>query len=107
MLITPTLGLEAEPRNRGLPITGSQSPGPIPNKQKKGLIIKVTSLIALVPFENGKRKNYTTNTFTLTIFFLEHFWFYESFCTTILFLKFCLWNFISYRSQTAAVLSDL
>ena len=28
------LGLEAEPRNRGLLITGSQSPGPIQNKQK-------------------------------------------------------------------------
>ena len=27
------LGLEAEPRNRGLPITGSQSPGPNQTKQ--------------------------------------------------------------------------
>ena len=35
MLITPTLGLEAVPRNRGLPITGSQSPGPNQTKQNK------------------------------------------------------------------------
>ena len=28
------LGLEAEPRNRGLPITGSQSPGPNQTKTK-------------------------------------------------------------------------
>ena len=33
LLTRQPLGLEAEPRNRGLPITGSQSPGPIPNKQ--------------------------------------------------------------------------
>ena len=29
------LGLEAEPRNRGLPITGSQIPGPYQTKQNK------------------------------------------------------------------------
>ena len=29
------LGLEAEPRNRGLPITGSQSPGPNQTKTKQ------------------------------------------------------------------------
>ena len=29
------LGLEAEPPNRGLPITGSQSPGPNQTKQNK------------------------------------------------------------------------
>ena len=38
------LGLEAEPRNRGLPITGSQSPGPIQtNKQNYLPIFKFES----------------------------------------------------------------
>ena len=45
------LGLEAEPRNRGLPITGSQSPGP--NKTKQYKTIQATEMVESQDGWNG------------------------------------------------------